>query len=172
MYWNNVSICQNNFPTCQNNFPTCHNYFLTCLINFPTNKWIQKKSVPPTRGPERSFRCLDFCPNMSLGVVKNGGGKWKKWACNSNFREPNFLEFCLKWWRKELFLHFYIWHMGMSYLTSLNPQLFKNIAYVGSFKHFLFNFFLHEFCNSTKSIAQQWTPKAMFTEDFTEFSKF
>ena len=28
------------------------------------------------------------------------------------------------------------WHMGMSYLTSLNPQLFKNIAYVWSFKHF------------------------------------
>ena len=28
------------------------------------------------------------------------------------------------------------WHMGMSYLTYLNPQLFKNIAYVGSFKHF------------------------------------
>ena len=28
------------------------------------------------------------------------------------------------------------WHMGMSYLTSLNPQLFKNIAYVGSFEHF------------------------------------
>ena len=26
--------------------------------------------------------------------------------------------------------------MGISYLTSLNPQLFKNIAYVGSFKHF------------------------------------
>ena len=28
------------------------------------------------------------------------------------------------------------WHMGMSYLTSLNPQLIKNIAYVGSFEHF------------------------------------
>ena len=25
--------------------------------------------------------------------------------------------------------------MGMSYLTPLNPQLFKNIAYVGSFEH-------------------------------------
>ena len=28
------------------------------------------------------------------------------------------------------------WHMRMSCLTSLNTQLFKNIAYVGSFKHF------------------------------------
>ena len=28
------------------------------------------------------------------------------------------------------------WHMGMSYLTSLNTQLFKNIAYVGSFGHY------------------------------------
>ena len=41
----------------------CQNNFLTCLINFPTNKWIQKfskkKSVPRTRGPERSFRWLD-----------------------------------------------------------------------------------------------------------------
>ena len=26
--------------------------------------------------------------------------------------------------------------MGMSYLTSLNTQLFKNIAYVGSFGHY------------------------------------
>ena len=26
-------------------------------------------------------------------------------ACASNFCEPNFQEFCLKWWRKELFLH-------------------------------------------------------------------
>ena len=34
------------------------------------------------------------------------------------------------------------WHMGMSYLTFLNSQLFKNIAYVGSFKHFfLFHLF-------------------------------
>ena len=29
----------------------------------------------------------------------------QKWACASNFCEPNFQEFCLKWWRKELFLH-------------------------------------------------------------------
>ena len=28
------------------------------------------------------------------------------------------------------------WHMGMSYLTSLNTQLFKNITYVGSFGHY------------------------------------
>ena len=30
----------------------------------------------------------------------------------------------------------------MSYLTSLNPQIFKNIAYVGSFKHFSVKFFV------------------------------
>ena len=29
----------------------------------------------------------------------------QKWAWNSNFCELNFQEFCLKWWRKELFLH-------------------------------------------------------------------
>ena len=29
----------------------------------------------------------------------------QKWAWNSNFCEPNFQEFRLKWWRKELFLH-------------------------------------------------------------------
>ena len=38
------------------------------------------------------------------------------------------------------------WHMGMSYLTSLNPHLFKNIAYVGSFEHFSVQLFLHVFC--------------------------
>ena len=43
--------------------------------------------------------------------------------------------------------------MGMSYLTSVNPQLFKNIAYVGSFEHFSVQLFLHVFCNSTKTSA-------------------
>ena len=45
------------------------------------------------------------------------------------------------------------WHMGMSYLTSLNPQLSKNIAYVGSFKHFSVQLILHVFCNSSKTSA-------------------
>ena len=40
--------------------------------------------------------------------------------------------------------------MEMSYLKSLKPQLFKNIAYVGSFKHFSVQLF---FCNSTKTSA-------------------
>ena len=50
-----------------------------------------------------------FCPNMPLGVVKIGEKEnlqaHQKWACACNFCEPNFQEFCLKWWRKELFLH-------------------------------------------------------------------
>ena len=33
------------------------------------------------------------------------------------------------------------WHMGMSYLTSLNLQLFKNIAYAGSFEQFFCSIF-------------------------------
>ena len=33
--------------------------------------------------------------------------------------------------------------MGMSYLTSLNPQLLKFIAYVGSFKHFSVQLFFY-----------------------------
>ena len=45
------------------------------------------------------------------------------------------------------------WQMGMSYLTSLNAQLSKNIAYVGSFKHFSVQLFLHVFCKSTKTSA-------------------
>ena len=48
-----------------------------------------------------------FCPNMPLGVVKTGEKEnlqaHQKWACA--FCEPNFQEFRLKWWRKELFLH-------------------------------------------------------------------
>ena len=35
----------------------------------------------------------------------------------------------------------------MSYLTSLTPQLFKNIAHVGSFNHFSVQLVLHVFCN-------------------------
>ena len=38
------------------------------------------------------------------------------------------------------------WHMGMSCYASLNSQLFKNIAYVGSFKHFSVELVLTLFC--------------------------
>ena len=41
-------------------------------------------------------------------------------------------------------------HMGMSYLTSLNPQLFKNIAYVGSFKHFSVQLFYMYFATQPR----------------------
>ena len=43
--------------------------------------------------------------------------------------------------------------MGMSYLTSLNTQLFKNIAYVGSFGHILFNFIFNVNSNLAESSA-------------------
>ena len=108
-----------------------------------------------------------FCPNMPPGLVSNGKKEnllaHEKWACASNFCEPNFQEFRMKWWRKELFLHCgagigwgwveWDWHMGMSYFTSLNPQLFRNIAYVGFFKHVSVQLFSHVFCNSTKTIT-------------------
>ena len=41
--------------------------------------------------------------------------------------------------------------MGMSYLRSLNTQLFKNIAYVGSFCHILFNLIFNVNSNLTES---------------------
>ena len=49
------------------------------------------------------------------------------------------------------------WHMRMSYLTSLNPQLFENIAYVGSFKYFLFNLFYMYFatCPSLTAVTKR-----------------
>ena len=67
----------------------------------------------------------------------------QKLPCGSKFCEPNFQEFRLKWWRKELFCIVgtswmgwgrveWDWHMGMSYLISLNPKLLKNIAYFHS----------------------------------------
>ena len=43
--------------------------------------------------------------------------------------------------------------MGMSYLTSLNTQLFKNIAYVGSFGHILFNLIFNVNSNLAESSA-------------------
>ena len=53
--------------------------------------------------------------------------------------------------------------MGMSYLTSLNTQLFKNIAYVGSFGHYPVQITLHVFCslffsahNSSGIQLQDW----------------
>ena len=39
--------------------------------------------------------------------------------------------------------HWSDFQLGMSYLTSLNPQLFKNIAYVGSFEHFSVQLFFY-----------------------------
>ena len=43
----------------------------------------------------------------------------------------------------------------MSYLTSLNPQLFKNIAYVGSFNHFSAQLVLHVFSTQPSRSLQQ-----------------
>ena len=55
----------------------------------------------------------------------------------------------------------------MPYLISLNPQLLKNIAYVGPFKHFSVHLFLSVFRNPTESIAncceeQPWIWKSVF----------
>ena len=48
--------------------------------------------------------------------------------------------------------------MGLSYLTSLNPQLFKNIAYVGSFKHFSVQlFFTYILQFNQDQCLQQWS---------------
>ena len=58
--------------------------------------------------------------------------------------------------------------MGMSYLTSLNHQLFKNIAYVGSFKLFSVKFFLHKFCNSTKTITNSSEMFLLGQEGFSD----
>ena len=113
-----------------------------------------------------------FCPNMPLGLIDTGKKEnlleHKKWACTSNFCATNLQEFRLKWWHKELFLHcgdelngLGLSWMGLThgechiYLTSLNPQLFKYIAYVGSFRHLSVQLFLHVFCNSTKTRAVQ-----------------
>ena len=72
-------------------------------------------------------------------------------------QKPNFQEFS---WNDDIKSFFVLWgrvewywHMGMSYLTSLNPQLFKNTAYVGLFERFSVQLFLHVFCNSTKTSA-------------------
>ena len=43
--------------------------------------------------------------------------------------------------------------MGMSYLTSLNTQLFKNIAYDRSFDHILFNLIFNVNSNLAESSA-------------------
>ena len=76
-----------------------------------------------------------FCPNMPMGVVKTGKKEnlhvHQKWPCTCKFCEPNFQEFRLKWWRKELFCIVgtswmgwgrveWDWYLGMSYLSSLN----------------------------------------------------
>ena len=104
---------------------------------------------------------------MPLGVVKNG----KKIYCyiknehvTVTFVNLIFRNFA---WNDDVKSFFGIvgtswmgwgwvewdWHMGMSYFTSLNPQLFRNIAYVGFFKHVSVQLFSHVFCNSTKTIT-------------------
>ena len=59
----------------------------------------------------------------------------QKWPWGSNFCEPHFLDLSLKEHFTSSFLLCgnelygrveWDWHMGMSYLTSLNPHLFKN----------------------------------------------
>ena len=52
--------------------------------------------------------------------------------------------------------------MGMSYLTSLNTQLFKNIAYVGSFGHILFNLIFNVNSNLAESSTNCSVPYVKF----------
>ena len=60
------------------------------------------------------------------------------------------------------------WHMGMSYLTSLNTQLLKNIAYVGSLGHYpvqiTFTCFYrtHVHMGSDHWVALSVTPRAFW----------
>ena len=54
--------------------------------------------------------------------------------------------------------------MGMLYLTSLNTQLFKNIAYVGSFGHILFNLIFNVNSNLAESRANCSETAAMAAE--------
>ena len=63
------------------------------------------------------------------------------------------------------------WHMGMSYLTSLNTQLFKNIAYVGSFGHILFNLIFNVNSNLAESSANCSAPWPRVCSLEEQFSK-
>ena len=95
-----------------------------------------------------------FCPNMPPGSGKKRMGKkkicrhiknelvpatfvyliFKNFAWNDDVKSF-FLEIVGTSWMGCGRVEWY-WHMGMSNLTSLDPQLSKNIAYVGSFAHF------------------------------------
>ena len=56
----------------------------------------------------------------------------------------NFFFFLVKkfFWKKKIEVENFWWKFleEMSYLISLNPLPFKNIAYIGSWKHFVFVF--------------------------------
>ena len=69
----------------------------------------------------------------------------------------------------------------MSYLISLNPMLFKNIAHVGSFKHFVFvylricvfvYFTLDMHILESHAFQKYMLGRFTFTLEFEEFEKF
>ena len=62
-----------------------------------------------------------FCVRLGKMICKSVH-HWR------NFCPLLYLRFCV----------FHIGYTGLSYLISLNPMLLKNIAHVGTFKHFVF----------------------------------
>ena len=130
-------------------------------------------------GCQRWARVGHSVPNMPLGLVDTGEKRnllaHQKWACASNICEPYFHEFCQKWWRKEHFLHCgdELDGLGTSWMRLthgnfifdvLEPPAFKNIAYVGSFKHLSVQLFYMYFATRPRaslpavvwSIGFQW----------------
>ena len=107
-----------------------------------------------------------FCPNMPLGVVKDG--KMYMYIKNEHvhvtFVTLIFRNFpwnddvksfiCtvgmswMSWGRVEWY-----WHLRMSYLTSLDHQVLKKYSICWVFRALSVQLFLHEFCNSTNSSA-------------------
>ena len=120
-------------------------------------------------GCSRCHIVSHFCQNMPLRVVYTGEKEnllaHQKWACASNFWEPNFQEFRLKWWRKELFLHcgdelnglgpsWMVLTHGNVIFDTLEPPAFQKYSICWVFRAFFCStFFLHVFFNSTKTSA-------------------
>ena len=88
--------------------------------------WLHNKNSQILDFLENLFEPAQICPWEWLRIFRN-------FTWNDDVKSF----FCIVgmswmgWGRVEWY-----WHMAMSYLTSLNTQLFKNIAYVGSFGHY------------------------------------
>ena len=81
----------------------------------------------------------------------------QKWACTCYFCKPNFQEYRLKWWRKELFLHYgaELNGLGPSWMVLTHGNVIFDILEHSTFHNYsIYWVFWSFFCSTSANSSE------------------